>query len=159
MQVEVERIGGVLRLCYEGLAAGNLVFPAPAGQECGIRDGLWCHTCCEAFVGPAGEAAYREFNFSPSGQWAVYGFSAYRQREDLRLAAIPAVSFNRDNDLWRLEANVPVVLLPDGDLELGLAVVLETAGGCLDYLALHHPAERPDFHDRRGFILRLPWMR
>lgn len=158
LQVGVERIAGALHLRYEGLATGDRVFPVPAatGAAEGAVDGLWRHTCCEAFVGRTGEAAYREFNFSPSGEWAVFAFSGYRQRTAAEFATRPAVTFGRDAGRWHLDALIPAALLPDGELELGLAAVLEAGDGRLDYLALHHPADHPDFHDRRGFILRLP---
>src|SRR6185312_16219939 len=35
-------------------------------------DGLWKHTCFEAFISAAGLSGYYELNFSPSGQWAIY---------------------------------------------------------------------------------------
>ena len=60
-----------------GLSALAIPEPLPPGPA----DGLWQHTCFEAFVGMAGSAAYREFNFSPSGQWAAYRFSAERVRD------------------------------------------------------------------------------
>ena len=41
-------------------------------------DELWRHTCFELFVGAQNDAEYYEFNFSPSGQSAVYGFRDYR---------------------------------------------------------------------------------
>ena len=55
---------------------GALVLPAPAAS---VRaDGLWRHTCFEAFVAAAGPREYWEFNFSPSGAWAAYHFTGYR---------------------------------------------------------------------------------
>ena len=36
---------------------------------------------------------------------------------------------------------------------LGLSAVCEARDGSLQYWALRHPAERPDFHDRRSFAL------
>src|SRR6516162_4155386 len=35
---------------------------------------LWEHTCFEAFIAVQGQSAYHEFNFAPSGEWAVYAF-------------------------------------------------------------------------------------
>ena len=59
----------------------------------------------------------------------------------------------------RMQSTLPKVLHPIlGDpalLEVGLTAVLEAADGQLAYHALHHPLERPDFHDARGFMLRL----
>src|SRR6266478_3434395 len=43
-----------------------------------IATELWRHTCFEAFIAVEGQAAYHEFNFAPSGEWAVYGFRGYR---------------------------------------------------------------------------------
>lgn len=43
-------------------------------------DELWRTTCFELFLRRPGEDAYLEFNFAPSGQWAAYGFNAYRVR-------------------------------------------------------------------------------
>src|ERR1700728_1970020 len=42
-------------------------------------DHLWKHTCFEAFVAPVDAPGYHEFNFSPSLDWAIYRFSAYRE--------------------------------------------------------------------------------
>ncbi|MCC6173187.1 MAG: DOMON-like domain-containing protein [Gammaproteobacteria bacterium] len=55
--------------------------PALAAGEEPRRDGLWRHTCFEAFVAaPAGHGSgYVEYNFAPSGAWAIYRFDGYRQ--------------------------------------------------------------------------------
>src|SRR5260370_30367195 len=39
---------------------------------------LWRHTCFEAFVPIEGLPGYHEYNFAPSGEWAVYAFCGYR---------------------------------------------------------------------------------
>src|SRR6185295_4320038 len=44
-----------------------------------FKDGLWRHTCFEVFVATRSRA-YREYNFSPSGEWATYAFRSYRKR-------------------------------------------------------------------------------
>ena len=134
----------------------------PLPQAPAHTDGLWAHTCCEAFVGEPGKAAYREFNFSPSGQWAVYDFSGYRQRvtED-PVADPPSIVTRSGQGCFELTAFVPLSLLPAaGPLEVGLSAVLEAAGeeaeaNRLSYWALHHPSSRPDFHHRGGFAFRL----
>lgn len=43
-------------------------------------DELWQTTCFELFLRRPGEETYLEYNFAPSGQWAAYGFDAYRVR-------------------------------------------------------------------------------
>jgi hypothetical protein len=40
---------------------------------------LWRRSCFEAFIGHGGGPDYWEYNFSPSGAWAAYHFSAYRE--------------------------------------------------------------------------------
>src|SRR6202040_1743207 len=50
--------------------------PLPGSPR--INTELWRHTCFEAFIAVEGQSAYHEFNFSPSGEWAVYAFSDYR---------------------------------------------------------------------------------
>src|ERR1700733_5142479 len=50
--------------------------PIGAGHR---SDLLWKHTCFEAFIASADGPGYHEFNFSPSHDWAIYRFSAYRE--------------------------------------------------------------------------------
>jgi hypothetical protein len=131
----------------------------PAPLPGGRADGLWRHTCCEAFIARAGAPGYREFDFSPSGQWAEYVFRAYRQRDpDATLSGVPHISPRRELDTWVLMAQLPAgAAFPPGNerLELNLAVVVEATDGALSYWALRHPMEKPDFHARRGFALEL----
>lgn len=136
----------------------------PSLLPSGSADGLWEHTCFEAFVAVAGSAAYREFNFSPSGQWAAYAFFGYRQREE-RAPPVPApeISVRRFSDRLELDAVLGPALLPPAalgatpgaTLQLGLCSVVEAADGSRSYWALAHPAARPDFHHRGAFTLNL----
>ena len=122
---------------------------------------IWRHTCCELFIGVAGAAAYREFNWSPSGQWAMYCFSAYRVRDtSMQNGVVPAprIIFASHATGWTLQARLDATALPPGaaeQIELGVAAVLEAADGSLSYWALRHAATRPDFHRRETFVLRL----
>src|ERR1700757_4395609 len=51
-----------------------------SGEQPGhSADGLWEHTCFEAFIAAPGVAGYYEFNFSPTLAWAAYQFSDYRE--------------------------------------------------------------------------------
>jgi hypothetical protein len=133
----------------------QLRLPAPARPE--PADELWRHSCCELFVGSVDASAYREFNFSPSGQWAIYDFSAYRVRRQQLATSVPQIRFSREANRWQLIASLPADLLPPrrrGCLEFLPAVVLESAEGGRSYWALAHPRQKPDFHDRSGFVLR-----
>ena len=136
---------------------GGIVWPAPASN---VRvDGLWRHTCFEVFVGHAGMGSYFEFNLAPSGAWAAYAFAGYRAPAEPPRVPTPAISATRGDCRLSLTAVIdPRPWLAQGaatTLEVGLSAVLEHQSGGLGYFALHHPGERPDFHDRRGFVLRV----
>ncbi len=158
--------------CAEAAEASALArLRLPEAAPPGPADGLWQHTCFEAFVGVAGESAYREFNFSPSCQWAAYRFSGPRQRDaaaeaddaQARAAAptgalVPEISLHTDPGGLTLLAWLPLRALADAQalttgqpLDVGLSAVIETTDGQLSYWALQHPAPRPDFHHRSGW--------
>src|SRR5690242_17714432 len=59
-----------------GAVTDRFVIPSPAERERTAE--LWKTTCFEAFLRPLGEQSYREWNFAPSGRWASYEFSGYR---------------------------------------------------------------------------------
>jgi hypothetical protein len=42
-----------------------------------------------------------------------------------------------------------------GSMQAGLTAVLETSDQGLSYWALAHPGEKPDFHNSKGFLVRL----
>lgn len=132
----------------------QLRVPAPTAP--GPADGLWQYTCCEAFVGRSGEA-YREFNFSPSGQWASYDFSGYRQPLATALpAGAPRIEVTIGPDELSLTATLPAALLPTDAGPLGLTVVVAGTDGGKSYWALAHAAPQPDFHRRESFLAALP---
>ena len=126
----------------------------------GRRDELWRHTCCEAFVA-TGPESYLEFNFAPDGSWAAYAFTAYRRRGRAEpVLEAPAIRVHFGPQEMRLEA--AVAWRGPGDdcrargLRMGLAGVVEEAGGPTSYWALRHPRPQPDFHDADAFVLEVP---
>lgn len=122
-------------------------------------DGLWRHTCFEAFVQAGGGPGYCELNFSPSGEWAAYAFRRYRDPEILQVGADPMIVVEREAHRLDLRAVARVADLPAWEgwvaLRLGLSAVLEDRHGALSYWALRHPAGAPDFHHRDAFALTL----
>jgi hypothetical protein len=146
---------GGLTLTYCIAGAGALRIPPPALPA--ATDELWRHTCCEAFVAAVDRPEYLEFNLSPSGRWAAYRFTGYRQRDTAWLPpAVPAIAVRRDGDALELAATLPAALLPeDKALDFSLTVVAEELSGALSYWALSHPGASPDFHRRASFTLRL----
>ena len=137
---------------------GSIVLP-DAGRPDRL-DGLWRHTCCEVFLGHAGGPDYLEYNLSPSGAWAAYAFGAYRVPAPVPAVDAPSIRLTRTDEGLRLDAHLErraLALLGDpAVLEVGLTAVVEHREGGLSHYALHHPVDRPDFHDARGFVLRLP---
>lgn len=150
---------GALRLRYfVDCDVSRIALPPPAAPR--PVDGLWRHTCFEAFIAGETSTAYCEFNFSPSTEWAVYGFTSYREgMAQLEHALAPQVAASITDDRIALEAIVPretLLALPgDSMLRLGLAAVIERADGGHSYWALTHPGDRPDFHDPAGFVLQI----
>lgn len=134
----------------------------PAAQAPGPADGLWQHTCFEAFVAAPGAAVYHEVNLSPSGQWARYRFSAERVRDPLAEQQAPALALPMR---WRtapnaltLQTELPLTDWPPNTSGwlLGLTAVLEHSDGRLSHWALHHPRAQPDFHHPAGRVLEWP---
>lgn len=137
----------------------RLRMPAPMPAQ--AADGLWQHTCFEAFVGRSGQDDYVEFNFSPSSQWARYAFCAERVRDTQAEAWVaglgaPRIQVLQDIHRLRLIATVPAALVPQTPLQIGLTAVIESADGTVSHWALHHPRSQADFHHVAGRCLRAP---
>ena len=143
-----------VKFIIEGDTASIRLPPPVRPSRC---DGLWKTTCCEMFTRGDG-TSYREFNFSPSGAWADYGFSDYREgMEPLELDAPLRIIFDgafADNCLYMS------VLMPEhrvqSAMRVGLSAVIEEEDGAKSYWALAHPHGKPDFHHPDCFALTLP---
>jgi hypothetical protein len=133
---------------------GAIRLPAPLAP--GAADGLWQHTCCEAFIAQADTPAYLEFNFSPTGQWAIYRFSDYRIRDASFLPPKPPqINYRALPDGFQLEATLAPDLLPACPWQIGLTAVIESQDGSKSYWALTHCGPAPDFHLRSSFTLNI----
>jgi hypothetical protein len=146
LRMSFRLIGNISRIC--------LPSPSP-GKWIGSQ--LWQHTCFEAFIALQQGQAYHEFNFAPSGEWAVYAYCGYRSgrlltNEEMR----PDIVTRSTATQLELDACVRLDRLSDvhvfAPLRVGLSAVIETRDG-LSYWALRHPAARPDFHHPAGFAL------
>ena len=147
-----------ITLCYQ--LTGDLSrIRIPEPQPASPKEGLWNHTCFELFIAPENATAYYEFNFSPSGQWAAFAFSDYRQRIPWPIKHPPVSTLLKTENGLTLTSRIPAPdLLAEGGSPrflLGLTAVIESINGELSYWALHHPSGRPDFHDPAGFVCRL----
>jgi hypothetical protein len=158
--VEARLAAPALLVCNYALHGdlGRVRMPdSPRGAR---ADGLWRHTCFEAFVGAAGRAGYYEFNFSPALAWAAYRFEDYRHGMTLApLAQAPRLHVHGGPFGLELSATLDLAGLTDlaaaPRLHLALAAVIEDAAGCLAHWALRHAPGKPDFHHREGFTLEL----
>lgn len=148
---------------------GRVRWPRPTAPR--RAHGLWTHTCLEAFVTADRQGGYLELNFSPSGEWACYAFTRYRQG----MAAVngmvpPAITVTAGAPTalaagpsstpreppWVLATEVRLDGLTGGTpILLGLAAVIEDLDGRLSYWALRHPANAPDFHHPDAFTMRI----
>lgn len=138
-----------------GVGAPADRFVIPEAEPCRADD-LWQTTCFEAFLRPDGEGTYREWNFAPSGQWAAYDFSGYREkRTDAEVAQPPYIRMEDNFTWWALGATIAVDA--DTKWQLGLSAILEEKDGAKSYWALAHPrGDKPDFHDPVCFSAHLP---
>lgn len=143
---------GRLMLRYRVDGAGALVVPPFKGH--GQADELWKTTCFELFLYD-GDGRYRELNFSPSGQWALYGFAGYRNRDgEVFLRAFPEIKHEQGASVFVQTVFIDAAILL-GAQRAALAAVIEEEGGRPSYWALAHNGLKPDFHDPFGFRIPL----
>ncbi|HUG78326.1 MAG TPA: DOMON-like domain-containing protein [Burkholderiales bacterium] len=144
-----------LRYSIEGDIARLRLPPSAAPR---VAEGLWRHTCCELFIACEGRPGYREYNFSPSGEWAAHAFARYREAAPMLDQPLnPGIAVRKQAQ--RLELSAGVALEHAGKVALGLAAVIEEQDGALSYWALRHPAGTPDFHHPEAFALALDEVR
>jgi hypothetical protein len=122
---------------------------------------LWQNTCFEAFIRASADAAYYEFNFAPSTQWAAYRFTSYRS--GMRVATdigAPPIEVQTSPELFTLQASLELdrlsALPRDAIWRLGLSALIEETNGHKSYWALAHPPGKADFHHSDCFTLEIP---
>lgn len=150
ISVQIERRGSQLWLQYSLFGEMSQVrWPESVDRE--RTEGLWKHTCLEAFVRtPTG---YCEFNLAPSGQWASYRFDGYRKGMTLAPETVRLIV--NDGRADYLDIGALFDLPPGADL-MGISAVIEDVKGGLTYYAFHHAPGKPDFHHPDSFALVVP---
>jgi len=127
---------------------------APPAEQPQRRDELWRTTCFECFLKEAGQVAYQEWNFAPSGDWAAYDF--VEEREGMAPAKVANPPYIRVEDnltWWGLGATLSIPA--DVQFTLALSAVIEEEDGRRSFWALHHPSGQPDFHHPDCFVAKL----
>jgi hypothetical protein len=166
IEVDVARPrAGCLTLAYVVTGRiGDLAMPAEAIAA--RTDELWRRTCFEAFIRSSPGAAYYEFNFAPSTQWAAYGFAGYRngKREASEIKP-PRITVEASSERYLLQASLELdPILPsvagggdgaDALWRLGLSAVIEEANGDQSFWALAHPPGKADFHHPDSWVLEV----
>jgi hypothetical protein len=160
LEVEVARPRpGILVLRY--VVIGNisdLSMPPVSGPT--RTDELWWHTCFEAFLRAPSDAAYYEFNFAPSTQWAAYRFTSYRSGMSIANDVnVPRIEVQSSAECYKLQAALELDRLSSSPSNaiwcLGLSAVIEETNGNKSYWALVHPPGKADFHHSDCFVHEL----
>jgi predicted GIY-YIG superfamily endonuclease len=133
--------------------AGVLVLPMGSGAR---RDGLWKSTCFELFIGRTGVTTYREFNFSPGGDWAAYEFSAYRsEQQNLTLHEAPLIEVLQESEGLTVNVRLSIDGLAEGD-PIGISAVIDELNFRSSFWSICHTRTEPDFHHPTCFAATLP---
>jgi hypothetical protein len=151
VRVSVYRQDTHFILCYE--ITGNVQsIKAPASQLARRCDELWRHTCAELFIAAVQREDYAEFNFSPAGHWAAYGFSGYRRDMQQLKSESPEITQHGCDTRLQMSVNVSIPeIYRRVAIQLGLSMVIENNDGECSYWALRHDSTQPDFHHRENW--------
>lgn len=152
VMAKIERTScGKLEVRYEVRGdIGSLNWPddTPPGR----KDYLWKDTCFELFIRSCGNDAYTEYNFSPSGSWAAYSFSAYRAGMKNADVTNPEIEVVRQPDSFILTACIALPGLANANsLYAGIAAIIADRSGNTVHWALAHTPGKPDFHNSDCF--------
>lgn len=119
---------------------------------------LWKDTCFEFFLGIKNSEQYWEFNLSPTGDWNVYRFDAYRQgmQEETAFTTLPfSIQHLSDSMAIALDIELDKIVLANQAIEVGITTVIKDRDGEVSYWALTHQGTEADFHRRDSFIITL----
>lgn len=130
-------------------AIPGIVLPAAATPA--RRDNLWQTTCFEIFWQPLGGTAYREFNLSPSGQWAAYEFDSFR--EGMRDAPVDAIVIGCSHDEAGLVLTASIAADLPAPAQVALNAIVEHSDGGKQFWALAFPPGKPEFHSEANRAL------
>jgi hypothetical protein len=141
IEAELERMpGGAVAIFRVRGDISKLVIPPPATPQ--RADELWRTTCFELFVAADGDG-YREYNFSPSGEWAAYEFDGYRSDMRNAPAEIESELYQEKNEL-QFSAEIKGEFADPS--HVGLTAVIEEKDGAIRYWATSFAPGKPDFH-------------
>jgi len=141
IDAELQRmVGGAVAIFRVRGDISKLVIPPPEAPE--RASDLWRTTCFELFVAGDG-TSYREFNFSPSGQWAAYEFQDYRE-DRTNVPADVEMEIYQENSELQFSAKIKAEFM--NPAFVGLTAVIEETDGIIRYWATSFAPGEPDFH-------------
>lgn len=144
---------GRMMLRYRLDGCSDVILPARSAE--GRADELWRTTCFELFIADSG-GSYREFNFAPSGQWAAYRFSGYRNSVgDYAPIAEPEIIMDQGASVLTVTAFLAAEEFANSRY-VSLTAVVEESRARMSYWADRHPGLKPDFHNPACFALPVP---
>lgn len=163
VQAEVRVFPAKVAISYSVQGPEPLLLP-PVAEVPQFKKDLWQHTCFEFFVRPSSMKNYLEFNFSPSGNWAVFAFSSYRTALESfdPTGMVVGVQQTPSAKGVHVEATIDRTALNQHfqqdkiwEFRCSVTAVLENRDQKLTYWALTHGKIKPDFHLPETFILPL----
>lgn len=132
----------------------------PSFTRLRAADRLWEHTCFELFLRRRAASGYRELNVAPSGAWAAYAFTGYREGMTSVAALAPLIEVRHEAEALHVRIALRLQALDpqfaQAALELAPAAVIENAAGQCSYWAAQHADAKPDFHQAAAFVIPLP---
>ncbi len=142
---------GFLNLSYRGTGNFADTLWEKHAKNPGFRDLLWEDTVFEAFIQPWGMQEYEEWNFSPTGNWAHYHFSAYRKgRKKLAKTQPPAINCILEPSKFGFQVDVRIQRKKE-PAAIGICAVIKDKNSNQTYWAIRHSYKAPDFHHQESF--------
>ena len=134
----------------------NILFDPPIANS-QRTDNLWQKSCFEVFIQNNNSTNYWEYNLSPSTNWAIYGFTNYRQGkfDELSIDSLQ-ISTNREGNQYVLSGLIPLPqALIEQNLRIGLSCVVQDKLSDISYYALKHTKNQADFHAADSFSIAI----
>ena len=140
--------------------SNEVLWPSPLSEKGTRKDELWKSTCFEIFIARNETTEYREYNFSPNGDWNSYDFSDYRQNmQPADITEAPQIKFDLEsNDMHLMSVTLKTDSLPypnSRPLKIGISAVLKYVDGQHVYYALTHCGSEANFHLRESFVMSI----
>jgi hypothetical protein len=159
LYARLNREGSLMKVEYRlgGENAQDMLIPE-ASTSPARKDGLWEGTCLELFFAEATQPWYWEVNLSPSLDWQLYHFRGYREgrKPESRVSLVRGERLpeNSAGQGFLLTIDTSGLFTTKASLDVGISAVIQARDGKQSYWALAHVGSKPDFHQRKSFVLQ-----